>query len=210
MIGIDSGRTNRHIWIGVWSGPKNVSESWSRISVSMCGEQPKRTRFSNINCVWKQNVRNCNTITGLFGRTIGAEERNPPFRASTKICWCIAKGHRFPFNADDVRVPYKMNVRNTAINNPLGKIPTDVWEKNNHTTSKEYVQWHPTQKPLSLLERIIKANSNEGDIVMDIFSGSGSTAIACNNTKREFIGCEKSTEYWKRSHTRIQDYKKCY
>lgn len=103
-----------------------------------------------------------------------------------------------------------MNVRNTAINNPLGKIPTDVWEKNNHTTSKEYVQWHPTQKPLSLLERIIKANSNEGDIVMDIFSGSGSTAIACNNTKREFIGCEKSTEYWKRSHTRIQDYKKCY
>lgn len=121
-----------------------------------------------------------------------------------------SKGKTFPFNADDVRVPYKMlkNVRDTAINNPLGKIPTDVWEKNNHTASKEYVQWHPTQKPLSLLERIIKANSNEGDIVMDIFSGSGSTAMACNNTKREFVGCEKSTEYWKRSHTRIQDHKK--
>lgn len=50
------------------------------------------------------------------------------------------------FNADDIRVPYKMksNVRSSAVNNPLGKIPTDVWEKNNHTSSKEYADWHPT------------------------------------------------------------------
>lgn len=104
-----------------------------------------------------------------------------------------SKGSDFLFNSDSIRIPYKVekNVRSTAQNNPLGKIPTDVWEKNNHTCSKEYCDWHPTQKPIVLLERIIKANSNENDIVMDIFAGTASTAIACENTKRKFVGCEK-------------------
>jgi DNA modification methylase len=112
-----------------------------------------------------------------------------------------SKGSKFPFNADNVRIPYKMdkNVRKTATNNPLGKIPTDVWEKNNHTTSKEYCGWHPTQKPIVLLERIIKAHTNENDIVLDIFSGTGSTAIACDNVNRKFVGCEKDPTYWQKS-----------
>ena len=86
-----------------------------------------------------------------------------------------------------------------------GKIPTDVWQKNNHTTSKEYVKWHPTQKPLMLLERLIKAYTNEGDIVLDIFSGSGSTMIACNNTKRVFVGCELNEEYYDKSLERYKN-----
>lgn len=112
-----------------------------------------------------------------------------------------SKGKDFLFNADAVRVPYKMakNVRTTAENNPLGKIPTDVWTKNNHTTSQEYCAWHPTQKPVEILSRVIKAHTNAGDTVMDIFSGSGSTAIACDHTGREFIGCEKSEEYFTKS-----------
>jgi len=89
-----------------------------------------------------------------------------------------------------------------------GKIPTDVWNKNNHTTSKEYCNWHPTQKPLELLERVIKANTNKGDVVLDIFSGSGSTAIAANNTGRIFWGCEKDTEYYEKSLIRIEELSK--
>ena len=85
-----------------------------------------------------------------------------------------------------------------------GKIPTDVWQKNNHTTSKEYVKWHPTQKPLALLERLIKAYTNEGDTVLDIFSGSGSTMIACNNTNRFFVGCELNKEYYEKSLERYK------
>jgi len=80
-----------------------------------------------------------------------------------------------------------------------GKIPTDVWTKNNHTTSIEYCGWHPTQKPISLLERVIKAHTSEGDIVMDIFSGTGSTMIACKNTGRKFIGTELDEEYYEKS-----------
>jgi DNA modification methylase len=116
-----------------------------------------------------------------------------------------SKGSEFLFNADAIRVPYKVktNVRDTAVNNPLGKIPTDVWEKNNHTMSKEYVAWHPTQKPLCLLERLIRAYTNDGDVVLDCFSGSGSTAIAASNTNRDFIGSELSEEYYKKSLERI-------
>ena len=117
-----------------------------------------------------------------------------------------SKGSEFLFDADAVRIPYKVkvNVRDTAVNNPLGKIPTDVWEKNNHTMSKEYVAWHPTQKPLVLLERLISAYTDINSVVLDCFSGSGSTAIAASNTNRNFIGCELSTEYHNKSIQRIQ------
>lgn len=118
-----------------------------------------------------------------------------------------SKGKEFLFNADDVRIPYAMktNVRKGAKNNPKGKIPTDVWQKNNHTTSKEYAGWHPTQKPLQILERVIKANTNEGDIVLDCFSGSGSTMIACAKTGRSFLGAELDSEYHKKSLERLEN-----
>ena len=115
-----------------------------------------------------------------------------------------SKGKEFVFNADEVRIPYKMkkNVRAGAQNNPLGKVPTDVWEQNNHTTSKEYCDWHKTQKPVALLQRIIRANTHRGDLVLDIFSGSGSTAIACDREGRKFVGCDQSRDYVERSRLR--------
>jgi len=116
-----------------------------------------------------------------------------------------SKGKEFTFNADDVRIPYKMkkNIRSEASNNPLGKVPTDVWTKNNHTTSKEYAGWHSTQKPISLMERIIKAHTQPGDVVLDVFSGAGSTMIACHNTQRSFKGCEFDKEYVEKSIERL-------
>lgn len=128
------------------------------------------------------------------------------FARKHEDCFMYSKGKEFQFYADNVRIPYVMknNVRKGATNNPLGKIPTDVWAKNNHTTSKEYVNWHPTQKPLEILERIIMANTKEDDVVMDIFSGSGSTMIASQRTGRTFIGCEISEEYYTKSKERLE------
>jgi len=57
-------------------------------------------------------------------------------------------------------------------------------------------RFHPTQKSLALFEDLINKHSNEGDVVMDTFLGSGTTAIACKNTKRKFRGCEVSQEYY--------------
>ena len=118
-----------------------------------------------------------------------------------------SKGKTHTFNSDNVRIPYKMatNVRLGVQNNPSGKVPTDVWEKNNHTTSKEYAGWHSSQKPLALLERIILANTDPGDSVMDFFSGSGSTAIASLRNGRTFAGCEFDKNYYLKSLQRIKE-----
>jgi DNA modification methylase len=96
----------------------------------------------------------------------------------------------------------KVNIR-TGKEYEQGTIPTCVWEKNNHTTSKEYCNWHPTQKPISILERFIEAYTNPGETVLDIFNGAGSTMIACENTGRIFKGCEIDPDYYEQSIARF-------
>ncbi len=131
------------------------------------------------------------------------------FARKHEYAWCYSKEEKFLFNANDVRIERKQktNIR-TGEKFEKGTIPTCVWEKNNHTKSKEYVNWHPTQKPLLILERIIKAYTNENDTVLDIFSGSGSTMIACKNTNRKFLGCELSKNYYKKSLIRLKNFSK--
>ena len=70
---------------------------------------------------------------------------------------------------------------------------------------KDYDGYHPTQKPVLLLEDLIKTFSNEGDLVVDLTMGSGSTGVACVNTKRDFIGIELDEGYFKIAKDRIQD-----
>ena len=64
---------------------------------------------------------------------------------------------------------------------------------------------HPTQKPIELMRYIVNASTKEGDIVLDPFMGSGTTAIACIREKRNYIGFEKSEEYWRKSMERIRN-----
>jgi len=65
---------------------------------------------------------------------------------------------------------------------------------------------HPTQKPVELFSYLIKTYSNENNLVLDCFSGSGTTAIACIDNKRNFICIEKDKDYYKSSINRINDY----
>lgn len=62
---------------------------------------------------------------------------------------------------------------------------------------------HPTQKPLKLIEHLIQIHSNEGDVVLDPFLGSGTTTLACQNLKRNFIGIEISKKYCKIAQDRL-------
>jgi site-specific DNA-methyltransferase (adenine-specific) len=64
---------------------------------------------------------------------------------------------------------------------------------------------HPTQKPLQLFERLVRASSNEGFTVFDPFMGSGTTGVACANTGRNFIGIERDEGYFKIAQDRIED-----
>lgn len=76
--------------------------------------------------------------------------------------------------------------------------PTDII-----TFSKD-AGYHPTQKPVDLLEYLIKTYTNEGDLVLDNCMGSGSTGVACVNTNRDFIGMELNEEYFKIACERIE------
>lgn len=65
-------------------------------------------------------------------------------------------------------------------------------------------RFHPTQKPVKLIEKQLLEYSKEGDLILDPFSGSGTTAIACHRLKRRFICIEKDTEYWAKSVERLK------
>lgn len=125
----------------------------------------------------------------------------------------FTKGDNYTFNNENVRVPYESKDRILAAQlngilkngkrwfpNPNGKMCTDVWEfaserhinKKNGKTSKTF---HPTMKPEKLIERIILASSNENNIVLDLFSGSGTTAYVSIKNNRNFISIEKSKKY---------------
>src|SRR5574344_669848 len=84
----------------------------------------------------------------------------------------------------------------------------NLWEGNKYKSNilkykKDYNGYHPTQKPILLLEDLIKTFSNEGDLVVDLTMGSGSTGVACKNTNRSFIGIEKDEGYFKIAEQRI-------
>ncbi len=73
---------------------------------------------------------------------------------------------------------------------------------------KDYDGYHPTQKPVSLLEDLVKTFSNDGDLVVDLTMGSGSTAVACVNTNRNFIGIELDDKYFEIAKKRIEEAQK--
>lgn len=76
-----------------------------------------------------------------------------------------------------------------------------------NSTKREDVVIHPTQKPILLMEYLIKTYSNKGDLVLDNCMGSGATALACMNTKRDFVGFEMNKEYYDICVTRVKDNK---
>lgn len=97
----------------------------------------------------------------------------------------------------------------TAINGGAFKTDTFVQEFTNYP--RQIIQMgieqglHPTQKPVELMEYLIKSYTNEGELVLDNCIGSGTTAVACINTKRNFIGFETDTTYCGLANQRIQD-----
>lgn len=117
------------------------------------------------------------------------------------------------FDCDSIRLPYDSAKRIEHASkkgiikngkrwypNPNGKLCPDVWEivstrHKNKVNGKVVKQNHPTPKPREMIERMIKASSKSGDLVLDLFSGSGTTSIVARDLGREFIGCEANVEY---------------
>lgn len=84
------------------------------------------------------------------------------------------------------------------------RYPTQIWKFKRDVLKSNL---HPTQKPVALLEELIKTYSNEGDVVLDNCMGSGSTGVACLNTNRDFIGIEKDEKYFNIAKERINNHR---
>lgn len=111
----------------------------------------------------------------------------------------------YTFNSTEIMVEAKTGAKRQLIDyrkNPpqpynTKKVPGNVWEYPRVRFKMEEYENHPTQKPEALLERIIKASSNEGDVVLDPFSGSFTTGSVAQKHYRKFIGIEINEQYVK-------------
>ena len=92
------------------------------------------------------------------------------------------------------------NQKKIDIINKGERYPTSILKFNRELKNR----FHPTQKPIALLEYLIKTYTIENDTVLDFTMGSGSTGVACKNINRKFIGIEKDTKYFDIAKKRIE------
>lgn len=126
-------------------------------------------------------------------------------RSHTHILYYVANPKRFTFNDDSIRVPSDRQTKYADKRaNPKGKIPDDVWKFSRVCGTFKERTGHPCQMPESILERIIKVASNPGDVVIDPFGGSFTTAAAAKKLNRKFWSCDLSKAYVKDGKKRIE------
>lgn len=113
----------------------------------------------------------------------------------------FSKTTNYKFNLDAIRIPQKYYRK---INNMRGANPGDVWEVSHIHYCQKGRQPHPTQKPEAIIERMVLASSDEGDLVVDPFSGSGTTLRVCQQLNRKAIGIELNEEYVEQTIERLK------
>lgn len=109
---------------------------------------------------------------------------------------------------EELGKPYRLMINQHL--NKLNPHTFNLWEGKKYKSNvlkykKDYNGYHPTQKPIALLEDLIKTYSNENNLVVDLTCGSGSTAVAAINTKRRYIAIEKEEKYYNIAQERIKE-----
>jgi site-specific DNA-methyltransferase (adenine-specific) len=155
--------------------------------------------------------------------TFGVNCKNKFSRSHAHLFYMVKDPKAFTFNSEAVRVPSaRQLVYGDSRANPAGRLPDDTWilrpqdlpegfRADENTwyfprvcgTFKERAGWHGCQMPEQLLGRIIRACSNEGDLVLDPFAGSGTTLAVAKKLKRRFLGFELSKDYAERVQERL-------
>jgi DNA modification methylase len=198
-----------------WAGGMDHYIGWLYERVEQMHRILKSTGSIFLHCDWHADAYiRVNILDKLFGignfqNSIiwcyrqGGRAKNNFGQKHDTIFWYTKSKNNWVFNADPIRVPYEgtggyvskgrniVNGKEYKIN-PLGKIPEDWWDiPALNPMTKERIGY-PTQKPEALLERIIKASSNKGDIVLDPFMGGGTTIAAADKLGRQWIGIDQS------------------
>ena len=123
------------------------------------------------------------------------------------ILWYAKNPNDYTFNYDEIdRVPYLAPSLVGSEKAARGKTPTDVWFMTIVPTMGRENTGYPTQKPLKLLERIVKVHSNPGDVLMDFFAGSGSFGEAAAKHGRSFILADSNRQAYSIMESRLDPY----
>lgn len=191
-------------------------QQYSRITkdnsaIVLFAAQPFTTKLINSNL---KNFRYCwywkkNNVTG------GIYCKYQPMRCIEDICVFYKKMPKYyPQGLKELKKPIVKQPRQSSVYNEK-KIPTVQTHigypkhllefKNDAVGNKKRL--HPTQKPVDLLEYLVKTYTNKSDVVLDNCMGSGSTGVACVNTARNFIGIEKDSHYYNVAAARITNTK---
>lgn len=150
-----------------------------------------------------------NRIIWTFGHGLNSTNR---FSGRHEVILWFTKGEQNIFNLDDVRIPqkypgkrsYKGPNKGQLSGNPLGKNPSDVWDIPNVNANHVEKTKHPCQFPVAIPQRLIKALTPIDGLVLDPFTGSGTTGVAAIIEGRRFVGAEIMTDYYKLSHKRLR------
>jgi len=134
-----------------------------------------------------------NYLTWVY--TMGVSQDNNFSNKQEAILFYSKKGKEKTFNSSSIRVRSQRQITGDKRAGQDGKVP-DNWFLFNRLpgNSKERTN-HPTQKPLELIKMLIKASSNKGDTILDVFSGSGTIAVSSKQLGRNFIGFEINKKY---------------
>ena len=138
-------------------------------------------------------------LDGIFGREsfineiiwaydFGARSKSRWSAKHDNILWYAKNPRRYTYNYDEIdRIPYMAPSLVGAEKAARGKTPTDVWWHTIVGTNSREKTGYATQKPLGVLERLIRVHSNPGDLVVDFFAGSGTTGEAAAKHGRRFL-----------------------
>ena len=123
----------------------------------------------------------------------------------------FAKNKNYYFNIDEVRIPYDEKTKRARTRSIFigakwledGYNPKDIWSHSRLHRQDPERENHPTQKPLAIIDRMIKASSPKNGIILDPFMGSGTTAISCIRNGRKYTGFEINKDYYRTIQKRI-------
>ena len=153
----------------------------------------------------------------IWDRAVGYDERRDSFTPQYEMILVLRKGDNVKFNKDAVRIPYDAATIETYLKDKRykdkdarrahlekGKYATNILRVPSLKGNSKEKCGHPSQKPLKLIDKLIACSTDVGDLVLDPFLGSGTTAAAAQRLHRQWLGIEKDSNYIEIAQRRLQ------
>ncbi|MES2594741.1 MAG: site-specific DNA-methyltransferase [Verrucomicrobiota bacterium] len=152
----------------------------------------------------------------IWDRAVGYNERRDSFTPQYEMVLVLRKSDEVKFNKDAVRIPYDAKTIENYMRDPryknktarrahleAGKFATNILRVTSLKGNSKEKCGHPSQKPIDLIEKLILCSTDVGDLVVDPFLGSGTTAAAAKKLKRKWLGIEKDSNYIRIAKSRL-------